>query len=165
MTQVKPTIPTTDAPRVAVAVDGAESPLRGAVEVSDETIQLLEETLHVSKREVVTGTVRVATRTDVRVEVAVVALDRGIVEGTRVPVDRLVDAAPGVRTEGDVTIVPVLEERFVVVKQLYLKEELHIRHRVETAVEHVPVALRRQTATVERVDADGCVTVEPEEQA
>ena len=83
----------------------------------------------------------------------------------RVPVNRLVDAVPGVRTEGDVTIVPVLEERFVIVKQLYLKEELHIRHRVETTVERVPVTLRRQTATVERVDADGRVTVEPEGQA
>ncbi len=132
-----------------------------AGEVVTETLQLLEESLDVSKRDVVTGTVRVSTRTEVRDELAEVSLDRNVVDVIRVPVGRIVDVASVVRTEDGVTIVPVLEERYVVVKQLYLAEELHIRHRVETAIERVPVQLRRQTAVVERVDAEGRSTVEP----
>lgn len=120
-----------------------------------ETIQLLEETLHVSKRDVVTGTVRVSTRTEVVQEIADITLDRTIAEVTRVPIGRLIEEPPGVRTEGDVTIVPVFEERYVVVKQLYLTEELHIRHGVQQVVSHTPVPLRRQTATIERVDREG----------
>ena len=143
----------------------ANAPSHNQAEVVSETIQLLEETLHVSKRDAVTGTVRVSTRTETRDEVAEVALDRNVVDVTRVPVGRLVEAAPPVRTEGNLTVVPVLEERFVVVKQLYLAEELHIRHRVESTVEQVSVQLRRQTATVERVDAEGRVTAEPETSA
>ena len=54
------------------------------------------------------------------------------VEVTRVPIDKVVETAPEIRTDGDVTIVPVLEEVLVVEKRLVLKEELHIRRRVET---------------------------------
>lgn len=129
------------------------------------TLALVEETPAVSKREVVTGQVRVSTRTETYDDVAEVSLDRNVVEVSRVAVDRVVDEAPQVRTEGDVTIVPVVEERFVVVKQLFLKEELHIRHRVETDAQRVPVRLRRQTAVVERVDAQGRVTSGPDEPA
>ena len=56
---------------------------------------------------------------------AVFRLKGGVVE--RVPVDQFVDEAPQVRTEGDVTIIPVLEERYVLEKRLVLVEELHIR--------------------------------------
>jgi stress response protein YsnF len=43
---------------------------------------------------------------------------------------RIVETAPEIRTEGDVTILPVVEEVLVVEKRLVLKEELHIRRRV-----------------------------------
>ena len=66
------------------------------------------------------------------------------------PVGLIVDEAPLARAEGDTTIVPVIEERFVVVKQLFLKEELHIRHVVEREVKREAVTLRRQRATVDR---------------
>ena len=120
-----------------------------------ETIPLMEEALHVGKREVVTGAVRVSTRTETTETTADITLERTVADVTRVQVGRLVEEPPTVRTEGDTTIVPVFEERYVVVKQLYLTEELHIRHRVEPVVSHTPVRLRRQTAIVERLDADG----------
>ena len=124
---------------------------------STEIIPLFEETLHVSKRDVVTGTVRVSIRTEVVQEAAEVMLERTVAEVTRVPVGRLVEEPPAVRTEGDVTIVPVFEERYVTVKQLYLTEELHIRHNVQQVVSHAPVSLRRETAVIERLDAGGRV--------
>jgi len=74
-----------------------------------------------------------------------------IAERARVPIDRMVDAAPTVRTEGDVTIVPVVEEVVVVEKRLLLKEELHIRRRRTTKDVEIPVTLRKQRAVVERL--------------
>jgi stress response protein YsnF len=54
-----------------------------------------------------------------------------------------------------VTIVPVLEEVLVVEKRLVLKEELHIRRRVDTESVEVPVTLRKQRAIIEREAQDG----------
>ncbi len=118
----------------------------------DLTLQVIEERLAVAKRRIAGGTVKISTTTEVVEEVAEVELDRYRVEVTRVPVGRIVDEAPLARAEGDTTIVSVIEERFVVVKQLFLKEELHIRHVVEREVKREPVTLRRQHAKVERSD-------------
>jgi stress response protein YsnF len=73
------------------------------------------------------------------------------VDVTRVPIGRVVEIAPEVRTAGDVTILPVVEEKVVLVKRLVLREELHIRRWVETESVEVPVTLRRQRAEVERI--------------
>ena len=123
--------------------------------IDDEVVlSLVEERLSLSKRRFVAGSVRVATRTEVREDVAEVEHERTRVEVTRVPVDRVVDIAPEARAEGDTTIIPIMEERLVVVKQLVLKEELHIRHVVDRELVREPVTLRRQHATVERSTAD-----------
>ncbi|MBD8554323.1 YsnF/AvaK domain-containing protein [Rhizobium sp. CFBP 8762] len=113
-------------------------------------IPLLEETISVSKAEVVTGRVRVTTHTDTVDETVNTRLNTETVSVTRVPIDREVDVAPQVRTEGDVTIIPVLEEIVIVEKRLVLKEEIHIL-RVSTAQDvSVPVTLRKQRAELER---------------
>ena len=101
--------------------------------------------------------------TELRNESAEVDLKRDVVDITRVPVERLVEEAPTVRTEGDLTIVPVVEERFVIVKQFFIKEELHIRHRTERETVKETVELRRQHAVVVRLDSDGRI-IEPDEE-
>ncbi len=71
----------------------------------------------------------------------------------RIAINRVVNAVPEVRTEGDVTIIPVVEERLIVQKQLILVEEIRVhRHATSEAVE-VPVTLRKQRAVVEAVDS------------
>jgi stress response protein YsnF len=129
---------------------------------AEEILPLVEETATVHKRAVVTGKVRVRTVTGTVEDLARANLQSDSVEVTRVPVDQVVDTAPEIRTEGDVTIVPVLEEVLVVTKQLVLKEELHIRRRVETEAVEVPVTLRKQRAVVEREAPDG-TTINEEE--
>ena len=123
--------------------------------LDDLTLRVVEEHLNVTTHRVAGDIVRVSTTTEVLEEVAEVELDRYRVEVTRVPVGRVVDEAPLARADGDTTIMPVVEERFVVVKQLFLKEELHIRHVVERDVVRETVSLRRQKAVVERLGADG----------
>ena len=120
-----------------------------------EVLSLVEEQLRVGKREVVTGKVRVRTVTDTVEEVARATLDGEEVEVSRVPIGREIDAAPSVRTEGDVVIVPVVEEVLVVEKRLVLKEELHLRRRATREAVEVPVTLRRQRAVIERLNAEG----------
>src|SRR5215207_6003928 len=85
----------------------------GPRERSEEVLPLVEETATVHKRETVTGTVRVQTVTDAVEELAQASLESISVEVTRVPIDRVVDVAPMVRTEDEVVIIPVLEEILV----------------------------------------------------
>ena len=120
-----------------------------------EIIPVLEETLTVTKKRVVTGSVRVATRTEAYEAIADVTLDHDVVEVTRVPIGRAIDSVPDTRTEDGVTIIPVVEERLVVVKQLYLREELHVRRHTEREAVRTPVELRRQAVVIERLDQDG----------
>jgi uncharacterized protein (TIGR02271 family) len=132
-----------------------EEPLRsGARTVSEDVIPLVEETATIGKRELVTGRVRVRTVTDTIEELAHADVQRETVEVTRVPVDKVVETAPEIRTEGDVTIVPILEEVLVVAKRLVLREELHIRRRVAAETVEVPVTLRKQRSIVERLAPD-----------
>ena len=49
----------------------------------------------------------------------------------------------------------MIEERLIIEKQLFLKEELHIRRNVKTETVEVPVTLRSERAIVERFDANG----------
>lgn len=135
-----------------VAVSAGPTPGRDGAET---VLELGEEHLAIAKRRVRAGVVRVTTRTEARDEVAEIDLDRYRVEVTRVPVGRVVDAVPVARSEGDVTIVPVFEERAVIVKQLFLVEELHLRHVMERRTARETVRLRRQRASVQRFDAAG----------
>jgi stress response protein YsnF len=130
----------------------SERPLRS--KATADVVPIVEEELRVSKRQVVKGRVRVRTVVDTVEEVAREELRSETIEVTRVPIDREVTEAPAVRTEGDVTIVPVLEEVLVVEKRLVLKEELHLRRKVETETFEAPVTLRKQRVEVERLDED-----------
>jgi uncharacterized protein (TIGR02271 family) len=133
----------------------------GARIVAEELIPLVKEVATVDKRQVVTGRMRVQTVTDTVEEFAHADVQRETVEVTRVPIDKVVETVPGIRTDGDVTIVPVLEEVLVVEKRLVLKEELHIRRRVEQETIEVPITLRKQRAIIERTDPDDPVPERP----
>jgi stress response protein YsnF len=144
-------VPPHDEEHVPVLDDALRS---GARTVAEEIIPLVEESVTVGKQQVVTGRARVQTITDAIEELARADVQRETVEVTRVPIDKVVETAPEIRTEGNVTILPVVEEVLVVEKRLVLKEELHIRRRVETETVEVPVTLRKQRAVIERLDPD-----------
>jgi uncharacterized protein (TIGR02271 family) len=120
------------------------------VEDDDEVIPLVEERLEVGKRAVERGRVVVRKRVETREELAEAVLHREELSVERVPLGVPVDAPPPVREEGDVLIVPVVEEQLVVQTRLILKEELRVtRHRrAETFRE--PVRLRAEVAEVVR---------------
>ena len=127
-----------------------------------EAISLVEEQATVDKVDR-TSRVRVRTETETYDTTASAELQGVEIEITRVPVNREVASMPEVRTQGDVTILPVIEEVLVVEKRLFLKEEVHVCHRKTTESVEVPVTLRRQNAVVERLDGTttGASAVEP----
>ena len=112
-------------------------------------IPLAEERLHVSKRPV-ERRVRVRTVTE-NVETGFSEdLHAERVEVQHVAVDRELNGPPEIRYEGDTMIIPVVEERLIVEKRLFVVEEVHVR-RIE-GVEHIeqPVTLKRQRVVVDR---------------
>ena len=94
--------------------------------------------------------VRAVRTTASREQVVEAELDRVDVVIERVAIGRVVDQAPPVRIEGDVTIVPVVEEELVLVRRLILKEEVRLRT-VRSVRRHVEtVVVREQVVSVTR---------------
>ena len=124
--------------------------MRETSEPDEQPIPLTEERLRVGKREVERGRVVVRKRVETREELAEAVLQREELSVERVPLGVPVDAPPPVREEGDVLIVPVLEERLVVRTRLVLKEELRVTRRRRAETFREPVRLRAEVAEVAR---------------
>ena len=75
-----------------------------------KTIQLVEETAHITKRTVETGRVRVRTVVETREETIREDMAREVLSVERRAVERQVSEAPLPREEGDVTIISIVEE-------------------------------------------------------
>lgn len=121
---------------------------------SGQTLPLAHEEVEVSRRKVETGRVRV--RKSVSQHEAFI--DERLVDEEihvdRRSVNQAIDGPLEPRYEGDVLVIPVLEEVLVVRKQLMLKEELLIhRHKVERP-HRERVVLRSENAVVEREAED-----------
>lgn len=117
---------------------------------NDVHIPIVEEEATVSKRLVDTERVTVRTSSEEQHVVLRDEVRREHVEVTRVAKNEEVAEAPAIRVESDVTIVPVLEERLVVEKRLFLVEELHLRRVVNHQDVELPTTLRRTRVDVER---------------
>jgi uncharacterized protein (TIGR02271 family) len=119
-------------------------------------IPVVEERLEVSSERVETGRVRITKSVEAREVVVDDPLKRESVRVEHVPINQVVTGAvPQVREEGDVTVIPILEERVVTRTELVLVEEVRI-HR-EHSEYHNPqrVTLRKEVVAVERFGEDG----------
>ena len=113
-------------------------------------VPVVHEVLDVQKRWVESGRVRITKVVHEHEEVVDEPLLREEVEVERIAINRAVDGPVAVRHEGDVMIVPILEEVLVVEKRLMLKEELHIRRRRVEESQPQRIVLRTEEATVEQ---------------
>lgn len=116
----------------------------------ETVIPLYEETVSVGKRPVERGRVRVDVRVAEREQTLQQTLERRDVEVERVAINRVVESAPETRREGDVLIIPVVEEEVVMVKRLVLREEIHIRERTTQRTEQFTVNVRSEKAEISR---------------
>jgi stress response protein YsnF len=123
-------------------------------QTKDLRIPLHVEEISVSRRETKKANVQVALVTGTREQLIDEEMTHVRVEIERVPIDRTVEVAPPTRQEGDITIIPVVEEIVVVERRLVLKEEVRVR-RVSTKEQHQEtVVLRQQEAVVTREEPD-----------
>lgn len=113
-------------------------------------IPVIEESLKVSKEIVETGVVRIQKSVREHEVVLSEPLASETIEVERVPVDVIVDAAPIVRTEGDVTVIPVVEEVLVTTKRFRLVEEVRITRVRSTNVHHQHFTLQAEDVSIDR---------------
>lgn len=117
-------------------------------------VPLIAEEIKVGRRTVETGGVRVhkTVREDVK------TIDEPIVREhldiKRVEINQYVETAPAVRYEGDVMIVPVLEEVVITQKRLLLREELRIVKRREEISNPQQFTLRREEINLEQIEVE-----------
>jgi stress response protein YsnF len=116
-------------------------------------IPIVEERARVDKHLIPTARVRITSRVEERVEVVREELTAQTVAVERVPINREVDSPPVIRTEGDVLIIPIVEERLVVEKRWVVTEELRVRRREHAEAVEIPVQLRATSVSVERTEA------------
>ena len=114
----------------------------------DAVLPLHAERLDVQRRVRRTGEVRIAIRTRTREQQVDEPLVRRDAQVEHVPVNRFVDEMPQVREEGDTTIIPVVEE--ILVRRLFLKEEVRITRIDTTHAHRETVSLRYQDVVVSR---------------
>lgn len=117
-------------------------------------IPITVEQAEVSKQQVTRGRVRVHKTVHERKETIDEPGFEEKVEVERVAVNRPINAPPPVRYEGDMTIIPVLEEVIVVQKRLMLKEEIRITKQRKEVRNPQTVVLRSEDVQVERIKDD-----------
>lgn len=125
-----------------------------ATNAAGETIiPIVEEVLIVEKRVTDTGRVRVHTLVDEEAVTLHATTVSSVVNVERVPIGRVVDVAPQMREEGNVMIVPVIEEQVFVERRLMLVEEVRITRTNTQVPVDLPATRRIMRAVVERDDA------------
>ncbi|RDC63565.1 YsnF/AvaK domain-containing protein [Adhaeribacter pallidiroseus] len=118
------------------------------------TIPVIEETVHIGKKIVETGRVRIVKTVNEEEAVVEAALLQEEVQVERVPVNQYIETPPQVRYEGDVMIIPVIQEVVVIEKRLMLVEEIRVnKHQTERKISET-VTLRKEEINIERISTD-----------
>ncbi len=118
------------------------------------TIPLAEEQLSVSKRQV-ERRVRIRTVTEDIPASFTEELSGERIDIQHVTVERELDGPAEIRFEGELMIIPVVEERLIIEKRLFLVEEVHVRRITEVETIERPVMLKRQRVVVDRSENGG----------
>ena len=119
-------------------------------------IPVVEERLEVARERVETGRVRISKSVESREVVVDDPLKRETVRVEHVPINQVVTGeVPQVREEGDVTVIPILEERIVTRTELVLVEEVRIHRDHSDYHDPQRVTLRKEVVAVERFGEDG----------
>jgi len=125
---------------------------RSSIDENDAsiTIPLGSEEVELSKRAVQQAIVRIQTTVREEERIIETRLLKDEITVERVEINRPIESPIEPRYEGEVLIIPVIEEVLIVRKQLVLKEELRITQRSVARPHAQAVLLRSEEATVER---------------
>ena len=119
-------------------------------------IPVVEETLEVRRERVETGRVRISKSVESREEVVDQPLNRETLRVEHVPINQVISGEiPTIREEGNVTVIPILEERVVTRTELVLVEEVRVHREHSEYRDPQRVTLRKEVVAVERFGEDG----------
>jgi stress response protein YsnF len=121
---------------------------RGTV-VEEAVLPVVEERVRIDKTVEQGRTVTVTTRPVTETETLSQKLAHERVTVERVPIGQVVNEMPSVREEGDLTVIPVVEQRARVVVEQVLVEEIHLRRTREETVENFKVERQRTEVDID----------------
>ncbi len=126
-----------------------------------KVLQLIEEYPVVKKQRVKAGEVLIHKKVESENVTLPVDLAYEEVDIERIEVNQTYDQKhyPRQRQEGDVLIIPIVEEQAIIVKRYLVREELHITRRSEVRHQELSETIRRENLVVE---AKG--NIEPSEE-
>lgn len=127
------------------------SELENTPRKGEVTIPLYAEQWTVTKKQTITGRMRIWTQTLEEEQQLEEPMIRELVEIERKPVGRLVEEMPAIRQEGETIVIPVVEEQLVVERHLILKEEVRITRVRKTEIHRERVVTRRQDVSIARL--------------
>lgn len=127
-------------------------------------LPVIAEELHVGKRTVETGRVRIRKFVREHEETVDEPLMGEEVRVERVAINRILDAPVEARYEDGRMIIPLMEEVLVVEKRLMLKEELHVTKQQVERRNPQTVVLRSEEVEVERTGERDAITQEDSER-
>ena len=118
-------------------------------------VPLMEERVELGSAATPAGAVRVRVEIDEARERVALADVREEVQPSVRAVGKPVDARRDPYLDGEEVVIPVYEERLVVERRLFLKEEIRLRRARHVVNEEREVPVRREHAVFERRQADG----------
>lgn len=141
------------------------APEAEAETVEEHRIPLAREEATVHRETHETGRVRINKSVREHTE----TIDEPVLQETvaveRVPIDRAIEEVPSVREEKGVIIIPVVEERLVITKQLVLKEEIRVTRQQSEQRDARTVTLRSEEVSIEREEHGPDAPDKPDKQA
>ena len=129
-------------------------PERVAEAGGETVIPLVAEQIHVEKRVVETGRVKLRRETEEHVERVSVPLTSVTWEVEHVTVNAPVETAPEVRQVGETLIFSLVEERMVVKRELWLREEVHVRKVTSVVEKSAEFPVKRDVLVEERTGSE-----------
>lgn len=135
-------------------VDDSFAASTDGLSVGNRVIPVIEEFAAVSKEIVETGKVNVSKKIREYEETIDEPLFQEQVKVERVPINKFVEASPQIRKEGQTTIIPVVEERLIVEKRLFVVEEIHVSKELFQLHEPKQITLRKEEVEITRLPTE-----------
>ncbi|WP_333855420.1 DUF2382 domain-containing protein [Leclercia sp.] len=119
-----------------------------------DTVTLAEERVELSTKKVVDRRVRITRATRVDEKNITAELTQQNADIKRIAKNEVVEAQniPQIRQEGDVTIIPIIEERVEIIKHYVLTEEIHVIKKRSTERHQEIITLRSQEIIISTED-------------
>ncbi len=117
---------------------------------TNRVFPVIQEEAIVEKRVVETGKIVISKKISEHEEIVDVPLFQEKVDVERVPINQVVQERPAVRQEGEVMIIPVVQEQVFYQKRLVLVEELHVRKQVVQTHQPQKITLIKEDVEINR---------------